>query len=93
MAKPATILRRVKQAIRQPYVWPGGYPLYVVMADGEAMSIAAAKAEWRTIVRSTLRNERDGWQVAGIEINWEDGKLYCCHTDERIESAYAEPEA
>ena len=37
------ILRRVKQAIRQPYAWPGGYPLYVIMADGAALSIEAVR--------------------------------------------------
>ena len=92
--RPASkILASVKQAIRSPYTWPGGYPLYVVMSDGEALSIAAAKAEWRSIVRATLQRSANCWAAAGVDINWEDGELYCAHTNERIESAYAEPEA
>lgn len=86
------ILRAVKAAIRQPHAWPGGYPLYILMADGEALSIDAARENWGLICRSTLQAARDGWQAAGVDINWEDGELFCAHSNKRIESAYAEPE-
>lgn len=89
---PAQIMQAVKEAIRSPYAWPGGYPLYVVMADGEALSVAATKSEFKQICRSTLQGSSDGWAAAGVEVNYEDGELYCAHTNERIESAYAEPE-
>lgn len=79
-------LRQVRRAIRQPYAWPGGYPLYVVMADGEALSCEAARQEWRQIVYSTLHGLRDGWQALGVDVNWEDGELRCAHTGERIEA-------
>ena len=88
----AANLRQVKRAIRDGYAWPGGYPLYVVMADGEALSCAAAHQHWRAIVWSTLHGAREGWAVAGAAINWEDGALYCCHSGARIASAYAEAE-
>lgn len=87
---PVETLHQVKRAIRHPYAWPGGYPLYVVMADGEALSCEAARREWRQIVYATLHGLRDGWRALGAEINWEDTALYCAHTGERIESAYGE---
>ncbi len=83
-------LRKVKEAIRNGYAWPGGYPLYIVMSDGEALSIAAAKAEFALVARATLFAHRDGWRAAGAEINYEDTELYCAHTNNRIESAYGE---
>ena len=83
-------LRQVKRAIRQPYAWPGGYPLYVVMHDGEALSCEAARQEWRQIVFATLHGLRDGWRALGVDINYEDGALYCAHTGERIPSAYSD---
>jgi hypothetical protein len=89
---PAAILASVKHAIRNRYAWPGGYPLYVVMADGEALSCEAAKENWRAICSATICGSRDGWQAAGADINYEDGDLYCAHSGQRIESAYAEPE-
>jgi hypothetical protein len=93
MPKPSKILARVKQAIREPYAWPGGYPLYVVTHDGAALSVEAARAEWSQIVRSTLQHARDGWRVERTCINWEDPALYCDHTGIRIPSAYAEDDA
>lgn len=86
------ILHRVKQAIRQPYAWPGGYPLFVVMDDGESMSIDAARENWRQICRAAIgRNDRD-WIPCDVQINWEDPELFCVHSGKRIESAYAEPD-
>jgi len=77
--------------IHGPYAWPGGYPLYFVMADGEAMSFKACRAECKRILDGMANGDRE-WTPVALEINYEDGSLYCCHSNERIESAYAEPE-
>ncbi len=72
------------------YAWPGGYPLYFVMADGGAMSFKAVEAEADRI-RTEINEPSDKeWHPLGVEVNWEDPDLYCDHTNERIESAYAE---
>ena len=84
------VLRKVKEAIRQPYAWPGGYPLYIVMEDGESLSIEAAKKMFFLLAHATLFAQRDGWQAAGVDINYEDTELYCAHTNKQIESAYGE---
>ena len=95
MTSPRNIatLRDVKQAIREPFAWPGGYPKYILMADGEALSVEAARQEFRQICRATLADYEDGWRAGAVDINWEDPELYCAHTGKRIESAYAEPDA
>ena len=85
---PAESLREVKQAIRQPYAWPGGYPLYITMADGEALSVDSARENWRAICWSTIGQHRDSWRAFGADINWEDNSLYCAHSGEKIEPAY-----
>lgn len=91
MVNACDTLRDVKRAIRDGgYAWPGGYPLYVVMDDGEALSVAAARENWRKIVHETLHGLRGGWRAVGVDINWEDAELYCAHTGERIESAYGD---
>lgn len=88
-------LLEIKARLRDgPYAWPGGYPVYFVTADGGALSFKAARECWREIVGSHLTRRRDsGWYIVGADINWEDPGLYCDHTGERIESAYAEDEA
>jgi hypothetical protein len=73
-----------------PYAWPGGYPLYFITNDGGAISWDGAKQDRRDILESIRDNDSRGWRVVAMEINYEDGDLYCDVTGERIESAYAE---
>lgn len=77
-----------------PYAWPGGYPLYFICADGGALSFAAAAAERQNVLDALRDDDRhSGWAVAAVDVNWEDASLYCAHTSQRIESAYAEDDA
>ena len=80
-----------RKAVRNgPYVWPGGYPLYFLTSDGEALSFNAAKQERRSILEAIRDHDNSGWRVVAMDVNWEDGDLHCAHTGERIESAYAD---
>jgi hypothetical protein len=90
-----------RRAMRNgPYAWPGGYPCFFVMSDGEAISFKAAKENIREILedlraycddyRSSGFAYTTDWRPIAFEINYEDASLYCAHTGERIESAYAE---
>jgi hypothetical protein len=87
-----------RAAVRNgPYAWPGGYPLYFVMADGEAIAwLTCATPENRRLMLEALRDKADfprsEWLPVAVEINYEDGELICAHSNVRIESAYAEPE-
>lgn len=80
------------------FAWPGGYPLYFIAADGETVAFETVRAEFRRICREYLDAAKPGawpdkaWLIAGCQINYEDGELYCAHSNARIESAYAEPE-
>jgi hypothetical protein len=87
-------LLEIKQVLRGgKYVWPGGYPQYFLMSDGEAMTFEAVRQEWKQIVAAHLNSDRrSGWHIHGVDVNWEDPNLFCAHTNVRIESAYAEPE-
>jgi hypothetical protein len=84
-----------RRAIRNgPYAWPGGYPLFFLMADGGVISFAAAKAERRQILEAMSgQGWGDMWTPVAFEVNWEDSCLICDHSNARIESAYAEEEA
>jgi hypothetical protein len=82
-----------RAAVRNgPFAWPGGYPLYWVMADGGACAFNVAKTERRNMLWALVNDCADpSWQPVALVINYEDSKLVCDHTGERIESAYAEP--
>ena len=81
---------QVKQFIRQPYAWPGGYPLFAICNDGGCLCKTCAKENAKQIIESTRREYRDGWQVEAIDVNWEDTGLYCDNCSQPIESAYGE---
>ena len=81
-------LQAVKQAIRQPYAFPGGYPLYIVCVDGEALCIKCTLDNYKSVAQDTIWDNRDSWHVAGVDINWENPSLPCAHCEENIETAY-----
>lgn len=70
----------------------GGYPLYFITSDGEALSFGAARENFTQIVDSISNRHNDGWRIVGQEINHEDEDLFCAHTGERIASAYGNEE-
>ena len=70
----------------------GGYPLYFITSDGEALSFKAARENFTQIVDSIANGHNDGWRIVGQDINYEDEDLFCAHTGERIASAYGNEE-
>ena len=85
------IIRDVKEAIRYPFAWPGGYPVYVMLSDGELLCKDCARKEFRQIVHSTKHNIKDGWKAAGAAVLWE-GIEFCGQCSKQLESAYGEGE-
>jgi len=81
-------LRRVRHAARSKYAWPGGYPLAVVMHDGESVCTDCAKCNYKLISRSTREALGTDWQAEGVEINYEDQHLTCANCGKPIECAY-----
>ena len=90
MTTQSTSLRLADQVAGSPYVFPGGYPLFVTTNDGAALCKHCCKSERESIGTTT---GSDGWTVTGSAVNWEDPELFCDHCGERIESAYAESES
>ncbi len=82
---------QLRETLRaDPYAWPGGYPLYFIASDGEALSFGSVRANIRQVLRSIRDGANDGWRVLGVDVNYEDPALFCAHSGERIPSAYSE---
>lgn len=92
MSQTTYTVQDLKQALRGgEYTDLGGYPTYFYTSDGQAISHEAVKQNFRTIIEAmTDERDRSGWAVMGQDINYEDKEMYCCHTNKRIPSAYAE---
>jgi len=86
------VIEAVKDLIRQPHTWPGGYSKRLVMADGEVLCCACAKAEFPSIVQSTKSHARDGWEAAGVDVHWEGPPDYCAHCNVEMPSEYGDPD-
>jgi len=85
---PNSAIEKLKNFIRQPYAWPGGYPLFGIFGDGEACCKACAKSEFKRILADTLQGFGPSFQIVDVDVNWEDQELYCAHCNVKIESAY-----
>lgn len=77
------------------YAWPGGYPLYFVMADGEALAFSVAGLpDVAPLIRDAIiagpNQYMDEWRVVAVAINHEDNELTCVHTGRKIECAYGD---
>ena len=70
------------------YAWPGGYPMFFITSDGEALSFEAVEQEFGQVAYAIRHELNDGWRVVGCDINEEDADLFCAHTGKPIESAY-----
>lgn len=79
--------KQIKQAIRDKYAWPGGYPLYLVTQDGAALCTSCGRKEYRQIVWDYHHDASTGWRAVAADINWEDTELICDHCNKPIESA------
>ena len=71
------------------YAWPGGYPMALLMADGECIDAQAARENYRQIRRNMCARpySRD-WQPVEAFVHWEGEPLCCAHSGRAIESAY-----
>lgn len=86
MTTQSRSLRFADQLATHPYAWPGGYPLYAIMDDGEPLCKYCAAAERAQIGTTT---GSDGWCIRDLDINYERRDLFCAHCSIQIEAAYA----
>ena len=77
--------QRRESIVAEPYAWPGGYPKYAVLADGEALCAKCCETEKDHLEDYDMGDDHI---IAGIDINWEDENLHCCHCNNLIECAY-----
>jgi len=82
-------IEEFKTAIASKYAWPGGYPLMVVVEDGETFCIDCCVKESERMIEAlkTPSHEDRDWTPAYAEVNWESD-LTCAHCNNPIERAY-----
>ena len=84
-------VRELKETLRGgAYAWPGGYPMYLVTADGGALHFACVRENYRWVVDAIADTNKysNGWCVVGCKINEDDHDLTCDHCNKKIEASY-----
>lgn len=85
-------LMAVREFIRQPFAFPGGYPLVLVMSDGGTLCASCARDNYKLISYATRHAMRDGWEAEGVQAHWEGAPECCDNCGAETESAYGEGE-
>ena len=75
------------RGLAHPYAWPGGYPMFLVMADGGCLCFDCAKTEKTLIRHAAMTKSHNGWRPASFYVNWES-EIFCDNCNAQIESAY-----
>jgi len=89
MAQDIKTRRDLVESLRDgKYSWPGGYPKFWLTNDGETLSYEGVRANLKTALVNITDGSSD--RIVAVGANWENPSMYCAHTGERIESAYAE---
>lgn len=82
-------INNLKESVKNPYAWPGGYPTVYIMKDGGTICHKCARKNYRLIRQSMIDGYDEQWIIVGQEILYEnDDQLYCDECNELHESAY-----
>lgn len=90
-----SIIQRYDSGKMPAYAWPGGYPMYYLMEDGDTLCPDCANGENGSLAYIVSEDAdrakyHDGWGIVGQDIHWEGEAFICCHCGKRIDSAYGE---
>tara|TARA_R110000824_G_scaffold126664_1_gene286282 strand:+ start:176 stop:445 length:270 start_codon:yes stop_codon:yes gene_type:complete len=69
------------------FAWPGGYPFYIILTDGDLLCWKCFKREYKSLVDDIDSGVNTGWMPEGADVLWE-GVEHCGHCAAPLESAY-----
>lgn len=58
-------VKQLKEDVRHPYAWPGGYEVAFVTSDGAILCHDCVRQNFREVLESTKKHISDGWHVVG----------------------------
>ena len=86
-------ISEVKNYLRDPYAWPGGYRLTAYCADGEPLCRSCILASFRDVIRAHGPDGWDrSWVIIAIGVHWEGPCETCAQCGADLPSEYGDPE-
>ena len=61
-------MNSVRIVARNPFAWPGGYPVALLVNDGELLCHTCVKENYRQILTSTRDRDNNGWTALSFMI-------------------------
>lgn len=83
-------IEALKDYIREPFAWPGGYLKILLLADGSVICADCARDNFREIVRDTKNWKRGTSAVEYVGIEYEqeeDCPLLCDECSREVDPA------
>lgn len=81
---------KLKELVRHPFVWPGGYEVLFITNDGECLCHKCVRDNFRIILDSMVHDIDDGWKIIGYELDCnmdymdEDSPVFCAHCNKNF---------
>lgn len=83
-------MQELKNYVRHPYAWPGGYEIAFITDDGGILCHDCVRKNFKEVLWSTKHAQNDGWRIVGYameavdpettrEMAGEDYISYCAH--------------
>jgi hypothetical protein len=80
--KPMKAARLVR---KEKFAWPGGYPMALVVNDGELLCPACVASEYSQISYSHRHRINDGWRPVDVVVLEDpDNVATCAHCNKEI---------
>ncbi len=79
-------LYRDDNGLLPAYAWPGGYPMFYLVADNGILCPECANVE------GSEDTDDSQWKLVAADIHWEGPVILCDHCGQEIESAYGDPD-
>lgn len=85
--KTETLADKQNSGTLDAYAWPGGYPIFYLVADNGVLCPNCANTEAPKGLDADCPDD-DQWRVVAHDIHWEGEPITCDHCYGEIESAY-----
>ncbi len=73
----------------EEYAWPGGYQMFYLCFDGEALCAECVNENEEIILSAIHEGDSDpSWVVVGADINYENDDLVCANCWKPIPASY-----
>lgn len=85
--------KEIKEALRHPYTFPGGYTLAFFTYAGDQLCPACIRANWREVIARTKYGDPPAAErIEYITVRWEGPPNECGQCGKELPSEYGDPD-